>query len=202
MSLNRIGAHIAIVFLSRITFGGSRRQKETATTESRSTAVGGAQSVEKFEWRAPNRLTVGTKQVSVPVRQRFFSAHAAPQGLCENLINALKLLTNHQRDGESPIYSIVTGLCERSRKGIMEGLRNFIKVDNHCALNVGQLGEGVRPFQVRRTKFEEGSLKICCTKSLDFSSVVATALFHHENEVLCTPPTSFFLKQLYIVIFF
>ena len=29
-------------------------------------------------------------------------------------------------------------LCERIRKGIMDGLRNFIKVDKHCALEVVQ----------------------------------------------------------------
>ena len=36
------------------------------------------------------------------------------------------------------------------------GLRNFIKVNNHCALEVGHLTEGTRSFQVRRPKFEEG----------------------------------------------
>ena len=30
------------------------------------------------------------KQVTVTVRQRFLQAHAVPQGVCENLINALK----------------------------------------------------------------------------------------------------------------
>ena len=37
----------------------------------------------------------------------------------------------------------------------MEGLRNFLKVDNHCALDVGHLTEGTRSFEVRRLKFEE-----------------------------------------------
>ena len=54
-----------------------------------------------------------------------FEAHAAPQGLCENLINALELLAKQQKDGDRPIQSIVEGFCERSRKGIMEGLRDF-----------------------------------------------------------------------------
>ena len=49
---------------------------------------------------------------------KVFKAHAAPQGLCEN--NALKLLANQQKDGDSPIQRIVTSLCERSRKGITE----------------------------------------------------------------------------------
>ena len=62
------------------------------------------------------------KQVSLPAK--VFEAHAVPQGLCANLINALNLLANQQKDGDSPIQSIVAGVCERSRKGIVEGLRN------------------------------------------------------------------------------
>ena len=42
-------------------------------------------------------------------------------GLCDDLVNALKLLANQQKDGDSPIQSIVTGLHERSRRGIMDG---------------------------------------------------------------------------------
>ena len=44
-------------------------------------------------------------------------------------MNALKLLANQQTDGDSPIQSIVTGLHERSRRGIMDGLRSFVEVD-------------------------------------------------------------------------
>ena len=109
----------------------------------------------KYEWRALNRLLVVQTGVSAS-QAKVFKAHAERQGLCENLINALKLLANHQKDGDSPIQSIVTGLCERSRTGIMEGLRNFIKVENHSALDVGHLEEGIRPFEVRRPKFKEG----------------------------------------------
>ena len=43
---------------------------------------------------------------------KVFKAHATPLGLCDNLINALKLLANQQKDGDSPIQSIVTGLHE------------------------------------------------------------------------------------------
>ena len=56
---------------------------------------------------------------------KVFEAHAVPQGLFENLICALKFLANQQEDGGGRILSIVAVLCERSRKGIMEGLRNF-----------------------------------------------------------------------------
>ena len=30
-------------------------------------------------------------------------------GLCDNLVNALKLLANQLKDGDSPIQSIITG---------------------------------------------------------------------------------------------
>ena len=49
-------------------------------------------------------------------RAKVFKAHAAPLGLCDNLITALKLLANQQKYGDSPIQSIVTGLYGRSRK--------------------------------------------------------------------------------------
>ena len=39
-----------------------------------------------------------------------------------------------------------------AHKGIVEGLRNFIRVDNHCALKVGQLSECTRLFHVQRPK--------------------------------------------------
>ena len=78
----------------------------------------------KYDWRAPNRLLV--VQIGVSGSQaKAFKAHAAPQGVCRNLINALKLLPNQQKDGFSPIQSIATGLYERCRKGNVEGLRNF-----------------------------------------------------------------------------
>ena len=51
-----------------------------------------------------------------------------------NLVNALKMLANQQNDGDSPIECIVTGLHEKSRKGIMDQLRDFIEVDNHSAV--------------------------------------------------------------------
>ena len=79
---------------------------------------------------------------------KVFKAHAVPQDPCENLINALKLQANQQKDGDSSKQSIVTGLCERSRKDITEGLRIFIEVDDHCAL------------EVRRPKCEEESPEV------------------------------------------
>ena len=38
-------------------------------------------------------------------RAKVFNAHPAPLGLCDNLVNALKLLANQQKDGvnENPL---------------------------------------------------------------------------------------------------
>ena len=44
-----------------------------------------------------------------------FKAHAVPQGLCENLTNALKWLANQQEDGDGLLQNIVTNLCKGSR---------------------------------------------------------------------------------------
>ena len=54
---------------------------------------------------------------------KVFKAHAAPLGLCDNLISALEVLGNQAKESDSPIHSFVTSLHVRSRKGIMDGLR-------------------------------------------------------------------------------
>ena len=110
---------------------------------------------EKYDWRAPNRLLVVQTGESVN-QAKVFKAHAVPQGLCGNLINALKLLANQQEDGDGFMQNIVTNFCEVSRKGLTESLRNFIKVDNHRALEVRHQREGLRSLKVRRPKGEEG----------------------------------------------
>ena len=103
----------------------------------------------RYEWRARNRILVvqfGTNANEAKV----FKAHAAPQGSCGNLANALKLLANQHDD--SPIQNIVTGLREKSRERITNGLRSFIALDNHCAVEVGHLRKGPLPFRVKKRK--------------------------------------------------
>ena len=68
---------------------------------------------------------------------KVFDAPAAPLWLCDNLVNALTLLANKQEDGDSPTKNIVTGSHERSRIGMMDGLRSFIEVDSRSAVDVG-----------------------------------------------------------------
>ena len=106
----------------------------------------------KYEWRAPNRLLVVQTGAS---QAKVLKAHAVPQGLCEN--NALNLLAHQQKDGDSPIQSVVAGVRERSREGILEGQRNFFKVDNHCALEVGHLKEGTRSLMYEGQSSKRGA---------------------------------------------
>ena len=88
-----------------------------------------------------------------------FKAHAVPQGLCENLVNALKLLVNRQEDGDGLCQNIVTNLGKESRKGLIDGLREFIKVDNERAFDVGYLIRGTGAFKVWKPKVPEGCLE-------------------------------------------
>ena len=108
------------------TYGGYRRGTETATIERRSIATGGAQHA----------------QCKSEPTQTERKAHTALLGLCDNQVNALKLLANQQKDGDSPIHSIITGLHERSRRGIVDGLTRFIEADSHSAVDVGDLRRG------------------------------------------------------------
>ena len=94
------------------------------------------------------------------------SACSAP-GFCGNLINALKLLANQQEDGDGLIQNILTNLGERSRKGVTNGLREFIKIDNQRALEVGYLSKGMGKFRVRRPKISEGCPEVTVRESPD-----------------------------------
>ena len=133
-----ICAHIATVFVWRTTFWWVSTGKKHSSWWC---AICG----EEYDCRAPNRLLV-VHTGDGASRAKVFTAHSVPQSLRENLINALKLRANQQKYGDSPVQSIVTKLCERSRKGIVESLRNKIEVDNHSALDVGELKKGTRPF--------------------------------------------------------
>ena len=73
--------------------------------------------------------------------------------MCDNLINALKLLANQQKDGDSPVEMVVQGLQERSRLRIMDGLRKFIMVENHEAVKVGELEKNMESRKVVMPKF-------------------------------------------------
>ena len=105
---------------------------------------------EKYDWREPNRLLVVQTGESVQ-QAKVFEAHAVLQGLCANLINALKLLATQQEDGDGLVQSIVTNLGKGSREGLTDSLREFISVE--------ALRRGTNTFKIRKPKkFPEGEL--------------------------------------------
>ena len=101
------------------------------------TACGG-----QCDRRAPNRVIKDS--VGLRKAKQCSERLQAPQGLCDSLINSLKLLTSQQKDGDSPYETSVAVLLEKSRQGIMDGLRKFIEVDHHEAVNVGGLRQGIQ----------------------------------------------------------
>ena len=72
------------------------------------------------QWMNPNRVLVFLDSTDRS-EAKVFRAHAPPQGACENLVCA-----QLRRD---------------SRLKMTDDLRRFIKVDNHEAANIGDLGE-------------------------------------------------------------
>ena len=61
------------------------------------------------------KVTGGTNRCQCQSGKGFQSACGTARSV-ENLINALKLLANWQKDGDSPIQSIVTGLVKEADK--------------------------------------------------------------------------------------
>ena len=154
----RTCARTATVSLWKTTFGGSLGEKPQS---------GGAQICgEKYDWKQPNRLLV-VQTVDSFEQAKVFKAHAVPQGLCTNLINALKLLANQQEDGDGLLQNIVKDLGKESRRGLTDGLREFVKVDNERALDVGALRRGTGTFKVRKPKAPEGGSDVIVRESPD-----------------------------------
>ena len=89
------------------------------------------------------------------------------QGLCANLVNALKLLANEQEDGDGLLQSVVTNLGMGSRKVLTDGLRDFIKVDNERAVDVGELRRGTGTLKVRMPKAPERGSDVIVRESPD-----------------------------------
>ena len=114
---------------------------------------------EKYDWKQANRLLVVQTGDSIG-QAKVFKAHAVPQGLCANLVNSLKLLAHQQEDGDGLSQNIVKDQGQESRKGLTDGLREFIMVDNERALDVGALRRGTGTFQVRKPKVPEGSSEV------------------------------------------
>ena len=78
----------------------------------------------QYDWRNPNSILV--IQHSADRRDAtVFRSHAAAHGVCDNLVNAFKLLATQQQNGDSLVkVLVVEGLQERNRLKMMEELRN------------------------------------------------------------------------------
>ena len=74
-------------------------------------------------------------------------------------------VTGESTRGWSPIQSIVTNLREESRKGLTDGLREFIKIDHHRALEERHLKEGLGTFKIRRPKGQQGCPEVAATEN-------------------------------------
>ena len=105
-SLCRMFAHIATVFpLEDYTWWVSTGHGDGNSRKKRHCSWWCAARGGQHEWRAPKRILVvqlGTNANEAKV----FMAHAAPQGLRDTLINALKLLAKQQKDGDCPIEKV------------------------------------------------------------------------------------------------
>ena len=93
---------------------------------------------EKYDWKQPKKLLVVQTGDNID-QAKVFKAYAVHQGLCANVMNALKLLANQQENGDGLLQNVVKDLGEESRKGLTDGLREFIKIDSERALGVGYL---------------------------------------------------------------
>ena len=109
-----------------------------------------------------------------PPRSKSVSSTCCAQGVCDNLINALKFMANPQKDGDNPVKMVVQGFQEKSRLKVMVGLRRFIMVDNHVQVKVGDSEKNMKSRTVVKPKFTTDFLeavvqqnkKVCCTPSL------------------------------------
>ena len=59
--------------------------------------------------------------------------------MCDNLIYAQKLLAKLQHEDNNLVDKVPHGILEQSRRGLTDGLRDFVRVDNHEAVQIGDL---------------------------------------------------------------
>ena len=115
------------------TSGGSRGRT------GRSSATGGVQLAAASTTGGFRTESWSYEILQTAEKQKVFRAHVAPQGVCDNLINAIKLLANQHQDGDGPVKVLVWGFQKRSQPKMMEELRKFITMDNQEAVKIGDL---------------------------------------------------------------
>ena len=77
----------------------------------------------------------------------------------------------------------MTNLGKGSRKGLTDGLQQFIRLDNERALDVGALRRGTGTFKVRKPKAPEGSSDVIVRESPDDLTLRAEEV-HTSNALI------------------
>ena len=122
---------------------------------------------------APRRRTRRCHNVvRVPELQQFLFGglrlvgHCRKQGMCENLINPLKLLANQQEDGDG----LLQNMLQTSAKEAGKVSRTACDTSSRCittALGCGELHRGTGTFEDRKPKFPEGGSDVTFMESPD-----------------------------------
>ena len=128
---------------------------------------------------APNRVLV-VQDDTGHCNAKVFRARAAPQGMCDNLINVFKLLANEQKDGDS-VRMIVPGLPKKSRRKSVDGPRLFVTVGNYAAVKIGDLERETRSKKGVKPKFTTHIFGAVIREGADTLNLRA-----HEEGVLHT----------------
>ena len=70
----------------------------------------------------------------------IFRTHVALHKMRDNLINTLnKFFTNQHQNGDNPVQMLVERLQEQTEFKMMNEIVKFITVDNHDAVEIGDL---------------------------------------------------------------
>ena len=127
-------------------------RKRTTQEEAMQLVVCGVRRPGQYNWEARTE-SWSYKTARTAEKQKVLRAHATPNGVCDNLINALKHLANLQKDGDGPVSMVVQGLREKSTLKITDGLRRFIMVENFETVRVGGLEKNMESTQVVKPNF-------------------------------------------------
>ena len=139
------------------------------------------------DWRKPNRLL--TLQIGDTMqKQVVFSAYGAPDGECDPLICALKLIANLTTGNQPGI--VMQELVASTKKRIMEALRQFIAVDNTRALvTMGELAKSGEVNPIVLPDFDEDTYPHACVVEGDEVTTLAREeqgkqkLFAHTSQI-------------------
>ena len=90
-----------------------------------------------------------------PSDAKVFRAHALPQGVCENVVCAMKLLANLRTGGDNLVDTMFEGLQQQSRLNITDELRRCIEVDTHEAVQIGDQEKNSVAIKMVTPKFNK-----------------------------------------------